>query len=285
MKFIKEARPSSDGGDLAVDLVSDLHADYWDRRYHGVASIVIGPQLHAPAIRPSSGPRRPRILVVAGDTTDSMPASLRYLDEQFRAEYDWILLVDGNHEHMESRPRLFPHAAVEPLVRAWNERRDGARLVYLPLQTFRIGGVAFVGSCLWWDYASGRRSPSHHDDAYSRAVRVRAREDWDDLRRRLETLNTDPTVTTVVVVSHTVPHAEVLNWSSQDSGTHVNAAASAGILRERWRFPKVKFWLSGHSHDTHDQVMGGVRLVANPRGRPLDHNRVWYARRSVLIRE
>ena len=185
---------------------------------------------------------------------------------------------------MASHPRLFPHAAVAPLVRAWNARRDGARLVYLPLRTFRAGDVAFVGSCLWWDYASGRHRPAHHDNAYARAVRARAREDWADLRRRLAALEADPTVATVVVVSHTVPHAEVLDWSTQDSGTHVNAAASAGVLRERWRFPKVKYWLSGHSHDTHDQVMGGVRLVANPRGRPLDHNRVRYARRAVRIR-
>ena len=235
--------------------------------------------------------------MVAGDTADTLSTTLRVLDERFRSEYDWILMVDGNHEHTTRYPRLLRHATIARRVRAWNAAdRRGARLVYLPTTTFRAGDVAFVGYCLWWDYAAGDRgSMARHARTYFdgwldadggvfvREVAARAAAEWSALRRRLAALEADPSVRTVVVVSHTVPHGDVLNWLSQDAATHVNAAASRALLGGARPFPKVRYWFSGHSHAAHDVVRAGVRLVANPRGRPLDHNRVRYARRQVRV--
>ena len=43
----------------------------------------------------------------------------------------------------------------------------------------------------------------------------------------------------------------------------------------RWN-PKIKKWIFGHTHQSHNTSNDGIQYICNPRGRPDDFNRLEY---------
>ncbi len=83
-----------------MDIISDLHIDHWDVTI-GV-KYPCGSRIHHPfKITPQSD-----ILIVAGDISDDLELSLKYLDEVSK-HYKKVLFVDGNHEHVNIYPELY----------------------------------------------------------------------------------------------------------------------------------------------------------------------------------
>ena len=81
------------------DIVSDLHIDQWDKNIE--LNIPCGVVKYYPHL---SDPQN-KILVVAGDVSDSLENTIAYLDAVSKY-YQKILFVDGNQEHVNAFPKF-----------------------------------------------------------------------------------------------------------------------------------------------------------------------------------
>ena len=189
----------------AVDIVSDLHQDYWDLRLN--LRHPSGIRSHVPfEINPTSGTN---ILIVAGDISDSIGFSLDSL-RLWKQHYKHILFVDGNHEHFHIIPKMYsPHAIGREMSKP--EYKD---IHYLPTQPFVLNGIAFVGVSGWWNYCGTTETQTQkylphltqrEDQEFKIFVISQAFADYSYLRQMLDQFEEDPRVEKVVVVTHSVP--------------------------------------------------------------------------------
>ena len=84
---------------LRFDYVSDLHIDYWDDEYWPDKK---DGRKHFP-VSWKKIESKSDILVVAGDVSDKLELSLKYLGK-LREFYPIVLFIDGNHEHTYRYP-------------------------------------------------------------------------------------------------------------------------------------------------------------------------------------
>lgn len=180
-----------------------------------------------------------------------------------------VVYVCGNHELYRGH-----------LNRVYLELAQCARetgMHFLSEGSAVVGGVRFVGTTLWTDFAlyAGRERESM--DAARRAINDfslirtpngfftpelsvlmhRAARDW--LRQQLEIPFDGPTV---VVTHHAPSRLSVAPRFENDPLT----PAFVSELDEMAGLATL--WIHGHCHDSSDYVWNGTRVVANPRGYP-----------------
>ena len=140
----------------------------------------------------------------------------------------------------------------------------------------RIGGVRFLGTALWTDFAldgSARRESAmaasadyvldfrkiHFGDA------LLTPEATIDLHREavawLDARLAEPFPGKTIVITHHAPHPGSVH--PRFSGSAVNPAFVSDLERLMGR---PALWIHGHTHDSFDYVVRGTRIVANPRG-------------------
>jgi predicted phosphodiesterase len=256
--------PASTPEKLSADFMSDLHVDKWDGETYDYAA-------H----------KKSDIAIVAGDVADGSAAALAEL-KRIAAVYKTVLFVDGNHEFRKAEKAYnFDFAAVE------KELRDGIagipNVTYLRDKPFVKDGVAIIGRNGHWDYkiADGITEKDAIDDAakefkstFNEAASFSklARRDYYALREQVISLNKDPSIHTIVVVTHTVPRQELLNRTYSLNWLSRGGASVMRRLQPYDTHNKIKFWLFGHSHEQIQQSIDGVFYRENPRGKKKEAN-------------
>lgn len=236
---------------MKIQIASDLHLDLLQEQFPGYRAVE-----HAGA----------DVLVIAGDIHAGLGA--------FEAFADWpvpVVYVSGNHEAY--------HHEYGSLIQQMRERSAGSDFHYLEQEQRVIGGVRFLGCCLWTDYlvTGGERqelmaqADQHLYDhrlirhgaglfAAADALQVHQRSrDW--LEAALATPFDGPTV----VVTHHGPHPRSIH--PRYEGSPINAAFVSDLTP---LMGKAAAWLHGHVHDSFDYAVDGTRIVANPRGYALN---------------
>lgn len=185
-----------------------------------------------------------------------------------------VLYVPGNHEYYGG--------SLDGVARQLAELAAGTQVRLLDDGEVVLGGVRFLGSTLWSDFALfddeaqraaavaeatlrvhdfSRIRTSEHSDALftpDEAARRCARHAaW--LDERLTVPHDGPTV----VVTHHAP--STLSIHPRFEGSPLNACfvSDAERLLDGSR---AALWVHGHTHDSHDYVRNGTRVVCNPRG-------------------
>ncbi|RZI44538.1 hypothetical protein EGT07_03775 [Herbaspirillum sp. HC18] len=237
---------------MKIQIASDLHLDLLQDRFPGYR-----------VIEPADGAD---VLVIAGDIHHHTGA----LD----AFADWpvpVIYVHGNHEayHMRS----------DELTGALRRAAEDSNVQYLEDGESVLGGVRFLGCCLWTDYML---YPNMQQEAMREAERFlldhraihtlhgmftaadalqlhRASRAW--LEAKLDEPFDGPTV----VVSHHGPHPGSVH--PRYAGTALNAAFVSDLTP---LLGKARLWIHGHVHDSFDYTVNGTRIVANPRGYALN---------------
>jgi hypothetical protein len=241
---------------MKIWTLSDLHLD------------------HAPW-QPPEPPPDADVLVVAGDVREGALPALEWL----RYDSGWqkpIVYVLGNHE--------FYHSSLE---RERDLARDYAAVSGIHVlddSECVIGGVRFVGGTLWTDYslyADGDDAEqsramytafmglSDHAAIRTRDFSSEVFEPRDALEQHrrtrdyIESVLRVPHAGPTVVVTHHAPSQGSI--APRFAGDTLSAAFASDLeplmLRHR---PAA--WLHGHVHSSHDYVVGGTRVVCNPRG-------------------
>lgn len=259
---------------ISFDLISDLHIETWDTPLD------------------MDGQQTSVFCVVAGDISrdrDIVKETLTHLGQC----YKMVLYIDGNEEHKDTLEDI--GYSYESLIR---EIDDIENVMYLQDQLVIIEGIGFIGTNGWWDFVFDEEENynySRHwymekygvDLETANGIEDIAGEDAAYLYRSVEKLQTLPEVTQIVVVSHTVPDVELLDFDPTLEGTHkLNCMGSSRLLEvlNADTEQKISTWCFGHYHQEIDEYRHSIRFVNNCRGRgdtPYSKS-VYYPKRITL---
>jgi predicted phosphodiesterase len=234
---------------MKIRLLSDLHLEQSHRH----------PPFELPAVDAD-------VVVLAGDI-DNGTRAVDWAEATFPGRA--VVYVPGNHEYYDAD---LPAAAAALKARA----RRSANVRLLDNDELIIGGVRFLGSTLWTDFALLGRQKMDAAIAESlkhvvdfRTIRMGGdfltpqqtvglhRDATAFLQARLDR----PFAGKTVVVTHHAPHPNSVHprWA----GSLVNAAFVSDLSRLMGR---SALWFHGHTHDSFDFTIDGTRVIANPMG-------------------
>ncbi len=216
------------------------------------------------------------VCVVAGDVLNGVANSVHYVAAEV-APHMPVVLVAGNHE-------FYGNSVLEGLEwgRIAADKHDRVHLLENGVAV--IGGVRFVGTTLWTDYALDGTAPEdvawamalaegqlndHRQiawrtlPAYQGFPPKRAQELHQRSRGFLERTLAEPFGGPTVVVTHHAPHPGSVNRRWKGSALNACFASDLSDLIEARR---PELWVHGHMHDSADYRVGETRVVCNPKG-------------------
>lgn len=236
---------------MRVQIASDLHLDFIQRMRLNAAPLEVAADAD--------------VLVLAGDIHCGTAAV-----DSFESWPVPVVYVSGNHEAYGS--------AYTSVVERLRARAANTQVKYLERDSVVIGGVRFLGACLWTDYELyGNRDRSmeyarahmsdHAEIWLTEAERFSPEHAFIEHRGTIDWLTRELALPfegkTVVVTHHGV---------SPDSihPRYIDHPINAGFLSDmRDMLGRADLWIHGHVHDSFDYRFGTARVVANPRGYPL----------------
>jgi len=275
-----------------IDFVSDLHIEMWDKQYN--IKNPCGERSNHPLDINIFKNSDSKILIVAGDTSDSLELSIKKLDE-IGKYYDKILFLDGNHEHIDKTPTMYEEYDIEKLATKVNKKHSNKnnKLHFLSSSPFQIGDTIIIGKNGWWNYNNWddktikKETENYFKDwiniseedsrKYCYNCMLQAKSHYNDLKKWVKQYENDETIKNIIVVTHTVP-LEIFS-NNFDMATYGNSEI-VNLLKFS---SKISHWVFGHSHKTYDYKYNDVSFISNPRGRPEDENREIYDVKSIEI--
>ena len=213
------------------------------------------------------------VLIAAGDIHDPATSGVEWLAE--RSNGKPVIYVPGNHEWYAHRQPF----TVESETKAARRRAAELGVHFLMDEAVVIGGVRFLCSTLWTDWAlngnaasaMGYASMAMNDhiviypEEVGRALSPRLSQNWHLASRHWleEELPKSGDWDSTVVVTHHLPHPRSV--SPRFEGSLLNPAF-ASDLSELVESCGAVLWVHGHTHDSCDYVAGDTRVVCNPKG-------------------
>ena len=285
----KNVEKINQDSEFQFDLVSDLHIDQWSKKYQ--IKNPCGKVIESPIeIMPSPNTT---ILVVAGDISDDLDTSLEYLNHLSK-NYNHVLFVDGNHEHVNLYPELYSREGIHNRI----SQLCNSKVVYLAKDSFIMHKTVFIGVSGWWDF-NGQdidsiiAAESYFDgwinmnlqqkSQFTRNVLKRAEKEHQELESRIKMYSKDKDITSIILVSHSVPLGGLSTRNLEATETN---SKLIGIANSKSYNPKITHWVFGHTHQQHNIQYKGINFISNPRGRPEDFNRVFgYKPIKTIINE
>ncbi|KQU31082.1 hypothetical protein ASG63_16415 [Methylobacterium sp. Leaf94] len=247
---------------LRAWIVSDIHddADCWE----------------GPTVPPCD------VAVIAGDVADGLTKrAIPWLAACVSPFVRHVIYVPGNHDFYGAR---------------WQSELDRGREaaaahgihILAVGETLDIEGVRFVGATLWTDYellgepfrvlaqsTCGDRVGGMRDH---RQIRTRLPSGGTNAFRppmaaaahvaqlgRIERALAEPHAGPTVVITHHAPHP--VSLGRQGPLQAIDAAYASNLSRILEGPTAPPLWIHGHIHRSADYVVGGTRVLANPRGR------------------
>jgi Icc-related predicted phosphoesterase len=240
-------------------VISDTHYEF----FKSVAKTLT----HVNSIVPTSVSER--TLVLAGDickytTTDGSTPRLELVLKAFKQNWSNVLFVPGNHEYYGSQR---PPSDVDKDLTAMCQR---AGVEFLQKRRITIDGVDISGCTLWSDIDStGAALMNDIGQVFPTAAAYRK-----EFKDHLEWLQGNAAT---VVVTHHLPsskcvHQRFHGYPGQSGfATPLDTDPRYGLTE--WFTGGVsvvtpKYWIHGHSHESTDITIGGVRVLSNPVGYP-----------------
>jgi predicted phosphodiesterase len=258
---------------MKLALASDLHLEFGDIDLPNDAGaevlllsgdIMIAQDLHD----------HPEVDATGINLGTRQQAALRYRDflRRCSSQYPHVIYVAGNHEFYHGK---WP-AGIQDL------RRECAKfpnVYFLENDVKTIGDVTFIGCTLWTDMNGGDPLTLHavadmmndyrivrnSDQGYTK---LRPAHTAAHHRRSVEYIRTvieGKFDQKFVVVGHMSPSPQSTHPKYADDTT-MNGAYSSDLSEFILDHPQIRVWTHGHTHHPFDYMIGGTRIVCNPRG-------------------
>lgn len=263
---------------MAFDLISDLHLETWDQDLN------------------FSGLATSPVCVVAGDIARDHSVVKKFL-KHLSDCYAAVFYIDGNDEHRYQLNNL--DASYQLLNR--NIRRI-PRVTYLQDNVVVIDGVAILGTNGWWGFDLDESldvdgSKQWMKDTYEarvpevvidpQIIQDASRTDAAYLASSIQRLQTHQDVKKIVIVTHTVPSAELIKHDIDLADKyHFNCMGNRlmNLVHTNDTEHKIHTWCFGHYHGSVDRMLNGIRYVNNCRGRgdTLHRTHVYYPKRIEI---
>lgn len=196
-----------------------------------------------------------------------------------------VVYIVGNHEHYHG-----DFAVTIPNLRS--RLSYLSNLYILDKQVMKVGDVTFIGGTLWTDMNKEDPITLHGIKSYMNDYRiihnsnevVNFRDEEGNFHTRpakfapedsvvdhkamlkliTETVNDNPTEKFVVVGHHSP--SKLSTKPRYEKDVLVNGAYSSDLSEFILDRPQIKLWTHGHTHYEFDYMIGGTRIVCNPRG-------------------
>lgn len=205
--------------------------------------------------------------------------------ERCATNFPHVIYVMGNHEYYHS-----------DFATALNEmRRKLAHLTNLYIlerEVKVINDVTFIGGTLWTDMNNGDQLTLYHMKSMMNDFRVitnsttpvNFRTQEGEFKTRVGKFMPEDAVTehvkmkqyiqSVVQGNHDTKYVVVGHHSPSRKSTHemyardtvMNGGYSSDMDEFIADHPQIRLWTHGHTHHNFDYVIGGTRIVCNPRG-------------------
>ncbi|MBR0825589.1 metallophosphoesterase family protein [Bradyrhizobium manausense] len=234
-------------------------------------------------------------LIVIGDTTNPMTSGLHWIADNLCGGVQRCIYVPGNHDFYRGAGE--EHTFYEDQMQRGREiaRSIGFDLLQNDVLHLDAERVRFIGATLWTDYSVlppgwSRRMAMY----YSQNGRLPDGEPWaqrdrhNDYREiRLGAGNSRHRLTPSDTLRM---HQESFNFFERTLKqsfegisvciSHFGPASSVEAGAHSWLYGSTdiealmngpnapQFWLHGHVHKSCDHVIGGTRVLCNPRGYP-----------------
>jgi Icc-related predicted phosphoesterase len=259
---------------MKIALVSDVHLEFGDLDFDndsGADVLILGGDI-----------------CVAADITQRDPYNTmgeEYRSNRFHAffqrccaRFPHVIFVVGNHEHYNGDfAKTIPHFR-DVLGYLKN-------LHILEKQTFVLDDITFIGGTLWTDMNKRDIRTLHEISrmmndfrCVSNSARLDDQRGWTDWFTTTDAADEhDATVAFIdqtisanpagryVVVGHHSPSRQSTHPRYQHQ--HImNGGYSSELddfIQDR---PQIKLWTHGHTHEDFDYMIGGCRILCNPRG-------------------
>ena len=217
------------------------------------------------------------ILIMAGDmcTFNKTETFKKFLDCVHK-RFHTILYVIGNHEYYHSNYTLDQNHTL------FDEYKN---LKILNNKSIIINDVKFVGSTLWSD--CNNKNPifinkveQGLNDFWVIARNIKEKRVRFDVNYMLEEFDKgikfiaseiENSKHKTVVITHHAPSFESVD--EQFKGSDINGGFGSE-LSEFILAHEPDIWIHGHMHNSSDYMIGGTRVIANPRGYPRLHQMV-----------
>ena len=201
------------------------------------------------------------------------------------ARFSSVVYIVGNHEHY--------HGDYAVTIANLRSRLSYLSNLYLlDKQVMKVDDVTFVGGTLWTDmnkedpntlYAikgymndyriiKNSNSPVTFKDAegkfHTRAGKFSPEDSVEDHKAMLKFISEvvdNNTQDKFVVVGHHSP-SKISTKPQYENDVMVNGAYSSDLSEFILDRPQIKLWTHGHTHHEFDYMIGGTRIVCNPRG-------------------
>lgn len=231
------------------------------------------------------------ILLLAGDIslacvldpkrTDVNSQRVRYRFQQFLdeevAKYDKAFYIAGNHEHYNG---FFyeSHDLIRNYLKDTKVQFLQNEIVYLE------NDIALFGSTMWTDFQSNnpvvkefsRYNMNDYNLIYKKLVKPEERtvrinpddvleDHYTSYYALKEALNTHKNNRFVVMTHHTPSmQSSHPRWGGTDNPlNYAYCNFFEDLIIDN---PNIKYWVHGHTHESHDYVLGETRVICNPRG-------------------
>jgi UDP-2,3-diacylglucosamine pyrophosphatase LpxH len=263
---------------MTFDLISDLHLETWSEPldFTGIATSPV--------------------CVVAGDVSRDhaqVKKFLRHLSDCYAA----VFYIDGNDEHRFQLNDLgASYAKLNQAIRRI------PRVTYLQDNVVVIDGVAILGTNGWWGFdldesidvegscqwMKNRYEARHPEFPINPQMILDAsRTDAAYLVSSVQKLQTHQDVKKIVIVTHTVPEAHLIEHDidlAHQYDFNCMGNRLMHLVRTNDTENKIHTWCFGHYHGSVDQVQDSVRYVNNCRGRGDTAHRkhVYYPKRIEI---
>lgn len=241
---------------FTFDLISDLHIETWgDFDWTGQATSPF--------------------CVIAGDIARDSRTVLNTL-KHLSTCYQAVFYIDGNDEHRYQLDNI--DHSINSLVEAVKGIEN---VVYMQDNVVVINGVAILATNGWWTFdldlsIDADQTVQWFKEQYKTSNSVAASitdiayHDAAYLMNSVRKLQTHKDVKAIVIVTHTVPSAWIIEHDIELTGSYrfnTTGNPHLELALDEDTENKIRAWCFGHYHQPVDRFHNGIRYVNNCRGR------------------
>ena len=218
------------------------------------------------------------ILVLSGDIcvadylTRKTPSPYCAMGDRFRAFFDQVSLefpkvyyVLGNHEHYKGS---FEDTAI--IIR--RELPDNVTLLDNEFEDY--GGFRFIGGTLWTDFNKNdpiatmtvENGLNDYQVIKRKYRKLRGIDTYNEHKKLLEFIDANVVPNTIVLGHHGPSYKSVTPEYANKSNFYLNSGYVSTLEPFIMDHSDIKLWTHGHVHSSHDYMIEGTRILANPRG-------------------
>lgn len=221
-------------------------------------------------------PENADVLILSGDilVASKIQKNDYFLEflKQCKENYREVVYIAGNHEHY--------HGNFQDNLEILKEISHKNNIHFLEKSHVEIDGYMFVGATLWTDFDKNPLSllecsrvmndysvitVSQPNKDNSRLTPEFTLNEHIETIQYLESFLSSNLDKHVIVVGHHAPSKMSIKprYLKEDL---INGAYSSELSELILKYPNIKLWTHGHTHDIFEYEIGQTKIICNPRG-------------------